>query len=123
MKFLLDLNISPKVELFLAQHGHDVLHARSVKPGRTTDEELLALSIQQQRILVTFDLDFGDIRLLHARQSPGVMIFRTKSFTSRTVVRLLDDLFSRHAPEQLEQQLIVMTEHQMRFRSIRDFPS
>ena len=56
----------------LAGLGHDVLSALEAAPG-ATDDELLALALAEQRILVTEDKDFGELvfvrRFLKARIS------------------------------------------------------
>lgn len=61
MKFLLDVCVaSLRLQDSLAAQGHDVLSALERNP-RATDEELLALAMEERRILVTEDKDFGEL--------------------------------------------------------------
>ena len=57
----------------LTELGHDVLSALESAP-RATDKELLALAIEQQRVLITEDKDFGE--LVFVRRLPHPCIIR-----------------------------------------------
>jgi len=56
--------------------GHDVAWVRTVSPG-ATDEQVLERARAEDRVLLTFDKDFGDL-VLHRGlvSSPGVVLFR-----------------------------------------------
>lgn len=64
MRLLLDAHVSgPRLAEPLRRSGHDVLAADEVREldGRT-DEQLLAIAADQDRLMVTFDVkDFPDI--------------------------------------------------------------
>jgi predicted nuclease of predicted toxin-antitoxin system len=60
----------------LRKDGHDVTWVRTDCPG-ITDTEVLRRSHHENRIVVTFDKDFGELAFrsgLHS--SPGVILFR-----------------------------------------------
>jgi len=67
MRFLLDMNVSPMVIEARRADGHDVAHAGELGMGNRPDRNLFA----QDRVLISFDLDFGDIVGSAARQGPG----------------------------------------------------
>ena len=73
MRFLRDVcGASRRMQNALVAQGHDVLSAIERNP-RATDEEILALAIEERRILVTEDKDFGElvfVRLLLTQTSP-----------------------------------------------------
>jgi predicted nuclease of predicted toxin-antitoxin system len=48
------------VERALVDAGHDVETARTLMPG-SRDEQVLAVAVQLDRILLTFDRDFGGL--------------------------------------------------------------
>jgi predicted nuclease of predicted toxin-antitoxin system len=72
VKFLLDVCVSSRsLQAYLAGQGHDVLSALAVDP-RASDERLLAIALQDDRVLLTEDRDFGElifVRRLHTDQS------------------------------------------------------
>ena len=60
MKLLADQNIPATVCKALAEEGFDVLSINDVSPG-ATDREVVTLAEKEQRIILTFDKDFGGL--------------------------------------------------------------
>ncbi len=58
MKFLLDMQISPRIGLWLKSIGHDAIHVRDCGMAKAPDSEILKRAAQEGRILLTMDLDF-----------------------------------------------------------------
>jgi len=110
MKFLLDQN--------LRELGYDATDARELGLCQTPDIELLKASQATGRILVTFDLDFSDIRLLKAFEIPGVIIFRTNSFSSNAINRLFNTFLSRHSASDITDKLFIINESCIRSRPL-----
>ena len=76
MRFLADENFPGDAVEALRRSGHDVLWIRTEKPG-CADAEVLAMAAGEQRIILTFDKDFGEL----ARRAPpapscGSVLFR-----------------------------------------------
>lgn len=59
----------------LREAGHDVLAVVETSPG-LDDRGVVALANEQRRILVTEDLDFGEIAIRHALVSTAVVLLR-----------------------------------------------
>ena len=64
MRFLADAGVSPKTVDFLKQLGHEAVHVRTLGLARAADAELIHLARTDSSVVVTFDLDFGDILAL-----------------------------------------------------------
>ena len=60
MRFLANENFPGATVAALEAAGHDIVWVRIAAPG-TTDPEVLAWAIREQRILLTFDKDFGEL--------------------------------------------------------------
>lgn len=60
MRYLVDECFFRQIVEGLSEKGHDVVWARTVNPGET-DEFLLAKSVDEDRIVVTEDRDFGEL--------------------------------------------------------------
>jgi predicted nuclease of predicted toxin-antitoxin system len=76
VKILANENFPQAAVLALQGAGHDVLWARKEMPG-ASDENVMARAAAEQRLLVTFDMDFGE--LVYRRGLPpacGVVLFR-----------------------------------------------
>jgi predicted nuclease of predicted toxin-antitoxin system len=76
MKFLLDMGLARSTALFLRQHGYEAVHLREQGLQRLSDEAIIVKAIQENRIILTHDLDFGRIVALSHRQYPSVITFR-----------------------------------------------
>ncbi len=61
MRFLLDMNIPVSVAEWLRRDGHDTVHIRERGGTRMTNREVFAVATRESRVMVTFDLDFGEI--------------------------------------------------------------
>lgn len=76
MRLLADENFGPTVVRSLREAGHDVVSALESMSG-APDEVVLARAVGDDRILVTFDKDFGE--LAFGRGVParcGIILFR-----------------------------------------------
>ena len=61
MKFLADMGISPKTSLFLVEEGHDAVHLHECGMDCSSDTAILETARNESRVLLTHDLDFGDL--------------------------------------------------------------
>jgi len=76
VRILANENVADSVIVRLRERGHDVTWIRVDVPG-ATDESILRKAVAEQRLLLTFDKDFGE--LVFARginASCGVVLFR-----------------------------------------------
>ena len=97
----------------MAAQGHDVLSALERNP-RATDEELLALALEEGRILVTEDKDFGE--LVFVRKLPHPCIVRFVALTVAEKVTAMRELIGQHAEAMSEGALIVVMRRRVRIR-------
>jgi hypothetical protein len=76
MRFLADENFPGAAVAALIAAGHDVMWVRNAAPGMS-DPDVLALAIRDERTLLTFDKDFGELARASSLPSAcGVMLFR-----------------------------------------------
>ena len=76
MQILFDENMPAAAAARLRRQGHDVLEVSNAAPS-DEDEGVLTLATREERVLATFDTDFGD--LVHSRGLPapyGIVLFR-----------------------------------------------
>ena len=78
MRFLPDMNLPPAVAEWLQSKGHDAVHIREIGLGRLPDREVFARAAEEGRIVVTFDLDFGEIAGLAGATGATVLLLRLR---------------------------------------------
>jgi len=62
---------------------HDAVHLREEGLIRLPDADIVVKAVQEQRVVLTFDLDFGDILAVARTETPSVIIFCQRNQTPR----------------------------------------
>src|SRR6266496_3107051 len=78
MRFLLDMNLPPASGDRLRVEGHDAIHALDAGFSNLSDHDLFERAAKDGRIVVTFDLDFGEIGGAADRSASGVVLLRLR---------------------------------------------
>lgn len=118
MKFLVDMSISPKTVEFLKKKGYEAVRASDLGMARSKDEEIFNYAIENDMILITADLDFGNILAYTKSRKPSTIIFRLKNPSPENANNLLSSTLPKIEP--LKKGVIVIVEDR-RIR-IRELP-
>ncbi len=98
MNFLADESCAGPVIRALREAGHDVVAISEVAKG-ARDEDVLERALNEKRVLITEDRDFGELVYARARSSAGVILVRFDSRARQakpaTVVEAVAKLGSR----------------------------
>lgn len=87
MLFLANENFPLDAVEVLRQNGHDVAWIRVESPG-ISDPEVLSRAESENRILLTFDKDFGELAFrLKLPATTGIILFRIKAPSSAVVAQ------------------------------------
>ena len=87
MKFLLDANVEYRLAAFLTTLGHDVKTIALDYPTSLIDQAVLTLAVEEQRILLTNDRDFGELIFRQHVPHCGIIYFRLKNSKDISVKR------------------------------------
>jgi predicted nuclease of predicted toxin-antitoxin system len=91
LRFLADMGVSATTVQILRDRGEEAVHLRELALQTLPDEQILAKALIENRIVLTFDLDFGDLLAASAGETPSVILFRMRNQTPRAVTpRLLE---------------------------------
>ncbi|MEN6370743.1 MAG: DUF5615 family PIN-like protein [Armatimonadota bacterium] len=96
MRILADENFPGSAVAALMSRGHDVVWIQTDSPG-IADKDVLSRAVLEERILITFDKDFGELAF-HAglSASSGVILFRISiSEPSALILKAVQALESR----------------------------
>ncbi len=93
----------------LREEGQDVIHLREQRLHTMPDDQILAKALLEQRVVLTCDLDFGELLAASGGAVPSVVLFRTRNQTPGVITpRLLQVLGS--CRDALETGAIVIVE-------------
>jgi predicted nuclease of predicted toxin-antitoxin system len=88
MRILADENVPGIAVATLRDQGHDVSWIREESPG-AEDITILAKATEEERLLVTFDKDFGELAFRRRVPSPqGIVLFRISMPSADYVARV-----------------------------------
>ena len=100
----------------LRNAGHDVLYIKEFAPG-SEDITVLQLSVEQDRILLSEDKDFGELVVRLRLRAYGVVLLRVHSTDSTVKFERLRELFQNHS-HRLAGSFVVVDEAKTRFRPL-----
>jgi len=94
LRFLVDAHLPFRLVARLRERGYDAVHTSELPRGNATpDREISALSLREQRVVVTKDGDFAQDLLL--RKEPyKLLLVSTGNIRNRD----LEELFLRNLP-------------------------
>ncbi|MDE2905411.1 MAG: hypothetical protein F4137_01155 [Acidobacteria bacterium] len=91
MNFLIDAQLPRRLAHWLEAEGHDAIHTLDLPAGnRTEDTQVSSLSMREQRVVVTKDMDFVDTFLLQ-RTPYKLLLVATGNIGNPELVRILED--------------------------------
>jgi predicted nuclease of predicted toxin-antitoxin system len=118
MKFLADMGISPRSVSRLRELGYDAVHLIERDLGRMTDNEILEVARLEGRVVLTSDLDFGDLLASSREALPSVIIFRLRDMRSPNVSHHLEQALKQHSGALEAGAIISLSERRIRIRSL-----
>jgi len=98
--------------------NHDAVHLRDEDLIRLPDPEIAAKAVTEDRIVLTFDLDFGDILAIARNKAPSVVIFRLRNQTPAAVNPRLFRVINDCATELLSGATVIVEDEGFRVRRL-----
>lgn len=86
MKFIVDAHLPKRLARHLATFGHDVLHTLDLpQKNEIKDKEIIALSMTEERIVITKDEDFVNTFVLK-RQPYKLLLVSTGNISNNELI-------------------------------------
>ncbi|MCA9093780.1 MAG: DUF5615 family PIN-like protein [Planctomycetaceae bacterium] len=94
-RFLANENLPRDVIVAARSRGYDIEWITEIAPG-ASDEEVLRLGMSAQRVLVTFDKDFGELAFHHgAKATCGIILLRPRVLKVDELSRFVENVLSQ----------------------------
>lgn len=91
-RFLANENFPFRLVGWLRHEGHDVIHA-AIECSAAADKDVIKLAQAEERVLLTFDRDYGELVFRSRESVPGVVLFRMGEFPTQLMHQFLRDFF------------------------------
>ena len=119
MRILADENIPGAAVRRLRDGGHDVLWIRESFPG-IADSKIMALALDEQRIIITFDKDFGELAVTGQGQNPpGIILLRISKQTPSSTANAVGEILGSR--EDWSGHLTVIDDTHIRMRPLKNW--
>jgi predicted nuclease of predicted toxin-antitoxin system len=119
VRFLADMCMDVRVASWLNAQGHEAIHLRDEGLQRLPNGGIFEKAIAESRVIVTFDLDFGEIVALSKGRKTGVVLFRLRNTRTSFVIQRLADVVSECADALTRGAIVIVEDTRHR---LREFP-
>lgn len=115
MRFLLDQDVYFVTARFLIEAGHDVVLVAQIGYSQASDEEILKVAQEQNRVLITRDRDYGNLVFVRAIGT-GVIYLRILPNNLNAVHSELTRILQIYSEVELARAFVVVEADGHRFR-------
>ena len=116
MKFKCDENLPQNASDILKEAGYDTTNIWEEELTGCEDKVLIEKCKFEDRILISLDLDFADIRVYPPRNYPGIVILRLKKYDIRQVIEKIRQIILLFSQETPEHKLWIVEKKKIRIR-------
>jgi predicted nuclease of predicted toxin-antitoxin system len=119
VRFLVDMCVDIRVAKWLCEQGHDAVHLRDEDLYRLPNREIYRKAIDEDRIVLTFGLDFSEISALSEGQKTSTVVLRLHNTRVSQVIERLSVVLPDAAATLAQGAIVVVEESRYR---VRHFP-
>ena len=117
-RLLLDMGIAQSTGQYLKSKGYDVVHLSEQGLERLPDDRIVAKAQDEERAIVTHDLDFGRIVALSGHSVPSIVTLRLSNMTPARVNIALQAALEDAAQSLADGALVTVTDGGIRIRTL-----
>jgi predicted nuclease of predicted toxin-antitoxin system len=114
--FLADMGVSLKTTKWLRETGYDSVHLREQDLHRLVDEFIIKKAREENRVILTFDLDFAKLMAVSNEKLPSLIIFRLENQKSFNQILKLESIIDQCTLSLLNGAIISVDETGYRVR-------
>ena|SRR3990167_5354805 len=106
--------LSPGLAKWLAQQGHDAVHASQAGLGQATDTVILEHARNNGLVVITADLDYPRLLALAQAEGPGLILFRGGNYSEKDAVARMRRMLDLVRNEELTTSVVVIEKSRIR---------
>ena len=119
MRLLVDQNVATRVAELLRDPGHDAVHVHERGLQRAEDDEILRTALDENRVIISEDTDFGALLSRSGASAPSFVLLRgAEPITSDARAALLAAALPQIAHELEAGCIAVLTRYRIRVRPL-----
>lgn len=110
MNFLTDENVSPKIVRALREAGHDVFDIKEAGLQGVADNIIIKRARRLKRIIVSEDLDFGNLQRYPLSKHPGTILMHFQNMQPQLLSKHLLSFLKTTNQNSLTKAIVVLEE-------------
>ena len=114
--FLIDESLSPLLAEKIRVLGYYAKAVRETNLKGANDTEIVEWAIKNKAIIISGDLDFGELWYWHYYGKLGVIILRMKSYQLDSQYKVIEFLHNKGVLKEIKHSLVVSTSTRFRIR-------
>ena len=118
MKLLLNMNLPRQLGELLSGLGHDCRHVADLGMSSSEDEEIIRYARSAGQIILTHDLDYGDLLAFSGEQRPSVIIFRLRDVSVGNLMRRFQAVWPQVNEHVGRGAVVTITDQAVRIRRL-----
>jgi predicted nuclease of predicted toxin-antitoxin system len=119
MKFKTDENMPAEAAELLRSAGHDAMSVLDQSLSGWADPSIAEICCREQRVLVSLDVDFADLRTYPPEEYAGLVVLRLKRQDRESVLEALGRVLHLFGTEPVEGCLWIVSGERVRIRGGR----
>jgi len=117
VKFLVDMPFRPQSR-WLGTNGHDAVHAADLQLHSAADDQIVARAAHEGRVIITADLDYPRLLAGSNAFGPGLILFRSGSWTESRVRERLHAILTELSETEIAHSIVVIERDRVRRRGL-----
>ena len=118
MKFLMNMNIPRELCRLLESKGHECRHAGDIGLAKADDPEIVKEAKISKEVIITHDLDYGNLLAFSGEMLPSVIIFRVKNTHSQNLYKRLMSAWKEIEDQLSKGAIVVLEDSSLRIRNL-----
>lgn len=116
LRFKIDENLPRDVAELLRKERHDAVTVREQGLTGTSDSNLSKVCKSEERIIITLDTDFSNIRAYPPKEHPGIIVLRLNTRDKPSVMSLMSMMLPLLSSKPLKETLWIVEPGRVRIR-------
>jgi len=120
VNFKVDENLPIEIAELLIAGGHSAVTVFEQEISGYGDSKVIDICVQENRALVTLDLDFSDVRKYPPQNFPGIIVLRGPDQSKGSLIELARQIIFALLKEPLQGHLWIVEPGRVRIRGQED---
>lgn len=116
MKFKIDENLPTEISRLLQDEGYDAMTVHDQQLAGEPDPLIASVCQEEERVIVTLDVGFADIRQYPPAEYFGIIVFRLKKQDKGSIINAFLPILPHLRSESLIHKLWIVDEKKIRVR-------